>query len=71
MTGLRADSGQIHYTKEGSMDAESGWYEPVCVCGAKFGVFPDAEVAADALMQHAYERGYIDAGNLYRGPRRA
>ena len=38
-----------------------GWWEPVCTCGARPGVFPDAETACDALMQHAYEAGVLAA----------
>jgi hypothetical protein len=36
---------------------EASWWEAKCNCGANLGVFPDAETACDALMQHAYEEG--------------
>ena len=47
-----------HYSESFEQNGE-GWYEPVCSCGAKPGVFPDAETACDALMQHAYEAGIL------------
>jgi len=40
---------------------EDGWYVPECVCGWKWAAVPDAEDAADALMQHAREQGYLEA----------
>jgi len=48
-----------HYSVEFEQNAE-GWFEPKCSCGQQLGVFPDAETAADALMQHAYEQGVLD-----------
>lgn len=39
---------------------DEGWWEPRCACGWSFGVVPDAETAADALMQHARERALIE-----------
>lgn len=48
-----------HYSA-GFEQNDEGWYEPECNCGWKFGPCPDAETAADALMQHAYEQGIID-----------
>lgn len=40
---------------------EDGWWVPHCNCGFKLSAHPTAEDAADALMWHAYERGYADA----------
>lgn len=52
-------SGQAHYSENFEADI-NGWWEPTCACGKRLGVFPDAETACDALMQHAYEAGFID-----------
>lgn len=39
---------------------DDGWWKPACCCGKELGIFPTAEDAADALMQHAYEQGILD-----------
>ena len=55
-----ANEPRSHYTREGTFNDRGGWWEAICDCGAKLGVFPDAEEACDALMQHAYEQGVLD-----------
>jgi hypothetical protein len=50
----------VHYSADFYANDE-GWWEAVCNCGANLGVFPDAETACDALMQHAYEEGRLSA----------
>jgi len=40
---------------------DEGWYVPECQCGWTWAPVPDAEDAADALMQHAREQGYLEA----------
>lgn len=52
--------GQAHYTESFEPDAE-GWWRARCVCGRELGVFPTDEDACDALMEHAYEQGILDA----------
>lgn len=39
---------------------DEGWYPAVCQCGQSLGIFPAAEDAADALMDHAYKAGLRD-----------
>ena len=36
---------------------EDQWYPGRCSCGYHAGMFPTAEDACDALMDHAYEAG--------------
>lgn len=45
---------------------EEGWYPAVCQCGQNLGVFPGAEDAADALMDHAYNAGLRDGAGEAR-----
>lgn len=40
---------------------DNGWFPVQCECGWRGGVFPTAEDACDALMQHAREQGYLEA----------
>lgn len=54
-----ADQG-LHYTVDFEPD-DAEWWPAVCVCGKKLGVFPTAEDACDALMQHARVQGYLEA----------
>lgn len=56
----------IDVLKHHSIDfyEHADWWEATCNCGANLGVFPDAETAADALMQHAYEEGLAAASAL-------
>lgn len=37
-----------------------GWYFARCQCGFEQGPFVDTAQAIDALMEHAYERGFAD-----------
>ena len=39
---------------------DEGWWVPACECGWSSGPVPDAETAADALMQHARERALLE-----------
>lgn len=39
---------------------DEGWYVPECQCGWTWAPVPDAETAADALMEHAYVQGVRD-----------
>lgn len=41
-----------HYSVDFERNDE-GWWPGRCVCGADLGMFPDAEDACDALMDHA------------------
>ncbi len=50
-----------HITASGIEPNEEGWFIPRCQCGWKWIACPDAETAADALMEHAYEQGYAAA----------
>lgn len=55
-----------HYSIEFEPN-EEGWYEAKCKCGWDAGgVFPDAEDACDALMDHAYAEGIADAAEAAR-----
>lgn len=49
-----------HYSIDFERDDE-GWWIGRCKCGWEGGWFPDAEDAADALMDHAYTEGVADA----------
>lgn len=49
---------------------DEGWFEARCDCGWNGGMFPDAEDLCDALMQHAYEQGWIDAKHEDNPPER-
>jgi hypothetical protein len=60
--------GMSHYTLDFEENAE-GWWKPRCVCGYVPGAFPTGEDAADALMQHAYEQGILDATRASRPPK--
>ena len=55
-----------HYSQVFEETAD-GWYKPVCSCGKKVGAYPDAETACDALMQHAYEAGFLDGRKNEQG----
>lgn len=39
---------------------ERGWIHAECQCGWVFGLCPNAEDAADALMEHAYEQAVLE-----------
>lgn len=46
-----------HYSDEFEPNGD-GWWNARCVCGwSQGGVFPTAEDACDALMDHAYNAG--------------
>ena len=49
-----------HWTLDFERDDE-GWWHGRCTCGWDGGEYPDAEDAADALMEHAYACGAVDA----------
>jgi hypothetical protein len=49
-----------HYSTEFERDDE-GWWPGRCVCGWDGGMYPDAEDAADALMDHAADAARKDA----------
>ena len=50
----------MHFTNDLTENAE-GWWPAVCECGWQGGMYPSPEDAADGLMQHAYEAGWLDA----------
>jgi len=52
-----------HFTVVGSLEPDAeGWYFSACNCGyGPAGPFPGPEDAADDLMQHAREMGYMQA----------
>lgn len=52
-----------HYSVELCLN-EEGWWHGRCHCGLDLGMFPDAEDACDALMDHAYEVGAADVTKL-------
>jgi hypothetical protein len=54
------DRQPMHFSVDFERDDE-GWWPGRCNCGADLGVFPEAEDATDALMQHAREQGYLEA----------
>jgi hypothetical protein len=54
-----AEPREPHYSVEFEENAE-GWWQPSCSCGKALGIFPTAEDACDALMQHSYEQGILD-----------
>lgn len=45
-----------HYSVEFERDGK-GWWPGRCLCGWDGGMYPDAEDAADALMDHAFQVG--------------
>ena len=45
-----------HYSVEFERDG-GGWWPGRCQCGWDGGMYPDAEDAADALMDHAFAAG--------------
>ena len=49
-----------HYTDTWE-ETDSGFWSAICSCGVDLGFFPDSEVAADALMDHAYQQGLNDS----------
>jgi hypothetical protein len=51
-----------HYSVGFERDDE-GWWLGRCHCGWEGGMYPDAEDAADALMDHAYACGVADAAD--------
>lgn len=51
---------RVQHMSDGFYENDEGWYTARCTCGAKLGVCPDAETAADALMNHAYLVGLSD-----------
>lgn len=46
-----------HYSIDLVSD-DAGWWHGKCQCGMDLGAFPEAEDAADALMQHAFDVGF-------------
>lgn len=49
-----------HYSVD-LTENDEGWYIGVCNCGWGGALYPSAEDACDALMDHAYEAGVLDA----------
>lgn len=49
-----------HFSVDFERDDE-GWWPGRCHCGWNGGMYPDAEDAADALMDHAQDVGYAFA----------
>lgn len=62
-------SGGEHYSIALEQDAE-GWWPGDCKCGWRGGMYPSAEDACDALMDHAYAVGIEDAAAAARGAAR-
>jgi hypothetical protein len=50
-----------HYTVDGIEQDDLGFYVAVCACGWRLPACPDEGIAADGLMQHAYEAGILTA----------
>ncbi len=48
---------------------DEGWWEAICQCNWYGGLFPTAEDAADALMDHAYTEGIEDTLELAKKAR--
>jgi hypothetical protein len=42
------------------------WWPGKCNCGYDAGMFPTAEDACDALMEHAFAEGYVAATPMER-----
>lgn len=49
-----------HYSVEFQENAE-GWWPAKCNCGVDLGLFPEAEIAIDELMDHARSVGRCEA----------
>ncbi len=49
-----------HYSVALEPDDEQ-WWPGNCHCGVSLGMFPTAEDACDALMDHARQEGYAEA----------
>jgi len=47
-----------HYSLDLAED-DQGWFPGRCNCGADLGIFPTAEDACDALMDHAFDAGIV------------
>jgi hypothetical protein len=59
-------SGTDHYSMDLAPD-EEGWWPGRCKCGWDGGMYPSADDAADALMDHAYTEGAADTADAARG----
>lgn len=58
----------LHLTAGGLDSDENGFVISHCSCGWRMGPMPDEETAIDALMEHAYERGWADSSNQNHPP---
>lgn len=57
---VRSAATKPHFSVDFEDEQDGGWWRPLCNCGWEGGLFPGAEDACDALMQHAYEQGILD-----------